>query len=399
MNELQRINQQMGYIADLARTYANATPEQRARVNIEDVQAQLNRYNELKDRKQQLLAEQEDRWAKELEAWKQAQNIKQTIQWTGRRVPTPTPKQNVNQWYDYEEGGTIFHVDPNGNEYAVGWRWRPEWWDAPVDRPWEIAEPTWLTEDWQSQGTIKIWVSQSWAPYYYDTATWMQVAPTVQNADWTVTFSNWQKLRNITQDINNVINAHWLASQAAKDRVAAEDYAQKVRNQNIAINMAAVPAAMYTAELISPYLVSNAWTAGNLSRYTSGRWMSEPMTQAFRNTATRDYANGFARNIASNNTPSYLANSASRVVNTAPKVTTATNNTNFINNLNNAYNRAVAANRLNALNNGNYFVNTSNALSRAPVSNVSYVNNALNPVTRNIITQNSSIPASIWNLL
>jgi hypothetical protein len=68
MNELQKINQQMGYIADLARTYANATPEQRARVNIEDVQAQLNRYNELKDRKQQLLAEQEDKWAKELEA-------------------------------------------------------------------------------------------------------------------------------------------------------------------------------------------------------------------------------------------------------------------------------------------------------------------------------------------
>lgn len=82
MNEIQSINEQMGRIANLARAYANASPEQRSNVNREDIQAQLDRYNELKARRNELYAEQEARVQAELEAQRQAQQ--QAQQWATR---------------------------------------------------------------------------------------------------------------------------------------------------------------------------------------------------------------------------------------------------------------------------------------------------------------------------
>lgn len=79
MNELQQINNQMSAIANFARAYANATPEQRANVSREDIQVQLDRYNQLKSRRNQLYAEQENQRAQQLQTWRQTQQ--QWLQW------------------------------------------------------------------------------------------------------------------------------------------------------------------------------------------------------------------------------------------------------------------------------------------------------------------------------
>lgn len=106
MNEIQSINQQMALIANLARAYANATPEQRNNVNRADIQAQLDRYNELKSRRNELYAEQEARVQAELEAQRRAnqQQINtrgawRTVvnRWNNRQTfaPTTTPNQTT----------------------------------------------------------------------------------------------------------------------------------------------------------------------------------------------------------------------------------------------------------------------------------------------------------------
>ena len=74
-NQLADLDKEMSNIAMFARAYANATPEQRARINTQDVQAQLDRYNTLK---QQKLALQEELYANQLaygRAQQEAQNI------------------------------------------------------------------------------------------------------------------------------------------------------------------------------------------------------------------------------------------------------------------------------------------------------------------------------------
>lgn len=93
MNELQSINQQMALISNLARAYYNATPEQRANISLGDMQEQINRYNELKARRNELYAEQEARVQEELLAQRRAAEQTATInsRWTWRR----TPKNNV----------------------------------------------------------------------------------------------------------------------------------------------------------------------------------------------------------------------------------------------------------------------------------------------------------------
>ena len=128
MNEIQSINQQMALIANLARAYANATPEQRANVSLSDMQNQLNRYNELKARRNELYAEQEARVQKELEEQRRANQQQINTRGTWRTI--------VNRW--------------NNNQTFV-----------PVQNQWWLSNPGAVAFD----------------------ANWMHV----MNSDWTIT--------------------------------------------------------------------------------------------------------------------------------------------------------------------------------------------------------------------
>jgi len=67
--QIDNIDREMNVINRLAKAYMNATPEQRANVNEEDMRAQIERYKELKNQKAVL---QEQRAAAELLAARQA---------------------------------------------------------------------------------------------------------------------------------------------------------------------------------------------------------------------------------------------------------------------------------------------------------------------------------------
>lgn len=134
MNEIQSINEQMALIANLARAYANATPEQRNNVSRADMQAQLDRYNELKARRNELYAEQEARVQAELEAQRKAQEeaTAAAAQGQGRRrvnqnnTPTPTsvpsgeafPVATNTDWTVRWSDGTNRNADGSIHDYS-----------------------------------------------------------------------------------------------------------------------------------------------------------------------------------------------------------------------------------------------------------------------------------------
>lgn len=231
---LADINSEMNRIADLARAYANATPEQRANVDTNAMQAQLNRYNQLKAQRQVLYAEQEARVQAELEAQRQAAQQAWVYNGGGqkRRVVTPTPT-------------------------------------API------------VPEVQTPSNIVVAYTKTWVPYYLDTTTWLQVAPVSNNVNGTVWFANWQQLSNIQPEMNEWINRYWTNAQLARDEIAARQNAENIRNQNIAINMAAVPAAMWLAEGL---VWAAAWTpAGWVEwakavRQATNNWWSNVMS-------------------------------------------------------------------------------------------------------------------------
>ena len=84
--KLEDIKNQMSAITKVAREYAEATPEQRAKVNSADVQAVMDKYNQLKLDKAAL---EQSVVAQEMEIQKQAaeQAAKQIVntRGTGRR--------------------------------------------------------------------------------------------------------------------------------------------------------------------------------------------------------------------------------------------------------------------------------------------------------------------------
>lgn len=153
MNELQDINEQMSRIANLARAYANATPEQRNNVNRKDIQAQLDRYNELKARRNELYAEQEARVQAELEAQRQAQQQVNT-RGTWRRANNnvvinnePEPKPNdIPHDYSKDQSfvpGMSYRTDLNVNS------WLPDY-----DARYDVNSPNYVYNKW--------WYNISW---------------------------------------------------------------------------------------------------------------------------------------------------------------------------------------------------------------------------------------------
>lgn len=112
------IAKEMDNIAMFARAYANATDEQRARINRADVQAQLDRYNALKSERlwleESLLAA---RINADREAYLAEQQAQQNAYGTRRVVRNPYLNQRTftpveNQWWLDRPGAIAF--DANG---------------------------------------------------------------------------------------------------------------------------------------------------------------------------------------------------------------------------------------------------------------------------------------------
>ena len=87
------INNKMQQITELARAYANATPEQREKVDNATMQKVIDQYNELKNERTVLYAEQEARAQQELLAQKQA--AEQAAQQARINTKRVTPRQRV----------------------------------------------------------------------------------------------------------------------------------------------------------------------------------------------------------------------------------------------------------------------------------------------------------------
>ena len=168
MNEIQSINQQMALIANLARAYANATPEQRANVSLTDMQAQLDRYNELKARRNELYAEQEARVQAELEAQRRANQQQINTRGVWRTI--------VNRWNDRQ---TFTPIE------------NPRW----LSRPGAVAfDANWMhvmNDDWTittTPNTVEDWgINQSYYP-------WMSMRTDIptQETNNTPIYRNWR---------------------------------------------------------------------------------------------------------------------------------------------------------------------------------------------------------------
>lgn len=191
MNEIQSINEQMARIANLARAYANATPEQRANVSLSDMQAQLNRYNELKARRNELYAEQENRVLAELEAQRRAnqqqintRGVWRTIvnRWNNRQTFTPVENQwwlnrpgavafDANWMHIMNDDWTITTTSNTVNQSYYPWMSRrtdiptQETNNTPIYRNWRNDLPNYWVTPWMPDWNVQTW---------YMTPVWTQ---------------------------------------------------------------------------------------------------------------------------------------------------------------------------------------------------------------------------------
>lgn len=241
MNEIQSINQQMALIANLARAYANATPEQRANVSLSDMQKQLNRYNELKARRNELYAEQEARVQAELEAQRQAAQQQINTRGTWRRVNYRRndmwPEAIVTRWvkqfsawdwniYDIQPWQVI--TDSQWNSYIydqfswnIDYIWQNKWWlwtesFIPVNNKWWLNQPWAIAfdSDWQhvmnSNGTITTtynsWLRSDRPGSFSITPSGTYTIDSIWNQNVisnTWSYNNWFGNNNYTNNQNN----------------------------------------------------------------------------------------------------------------------------------------------------------------------------------------------------
>ena len=412
------INNKMQQITELARAYANATPEQRERVDNATLQKVIDQYNELKNERTVLYAEQEARAQQELLAQKQAaeEAAKQIIntRGTGRRYGGWNWGWNWgwgNGWLSDEQYAEwLKELEKEAylsNPHPIFNNWDGTYYYSDGTTRYEDWNIVW----WQSTN-IEVRTAPSGAPYFYDKTTGNQVAPigTDEFGNPLVVDSQWwvATMYPIDNAIQNTIIANQMASDAARAEDAAIKYANDVRDDTV-VNLALAPT--YLAWGVWVNWLRNAWVNGvrniwGRQIFVSWRWMSEPMTQAFRNTATRDYANWFARTFASDS-PAYLRNWVGSYVNpnnvwTFVKDVPTTNYSNIANNLTNAANklanehtvdyyvthaaRNAAKNYNPVLSNWNNIVNRFNAnksiFPQGWVNNnwVQYVNSLLNNI-------------------
>lgn len=289
--QVEYINRQdrMNRIKKVAEMYANATPEQRAKVDASTVKSLINEYRELQEMQRQAEDMEQRAQLEAMRAQEEAQRA--AAQWVGwgRRVvrttptntptPTPTPETVTTgpQWYTYEEWGTIWYVDPNGNEIAVAWRY-----------------PGYGKTPYEEQVVINNWVLPAYDPRY-------DVNSDQYVYNKTTTWLSW------TQPLPEYADSYHMYDNAGNLRW--KQYKDYLENR-IMWNPTVWDVAVAVWTMVPAYSAVN--TSAKASNWSA-------MTQAFRNTATRDYANGFTRNVWSNYTPSYT-------VKTTPTVTMPKNN-------------------------------------------------------------------------
>jgi len=175
---IQDINKQMDAITKLARAYANATPEQRANVDASEIQAQIDRYENLKAERANLYAEQEARVQAELEAQRRTQEeaAAAATQGQGRRrvnpnytpAPTPVPSGEAfpvatnTDWTVRWSDGTNRNSDGSIHDYSkdqsfVPWmtinpRYANNWLPA-YDERYDVNSPNYV----YNKGWYNIW--------------------------------------------------------------------------------------------------------------------------------------------------------------------------------------------------------------------------------------------------
>lgn len=161
MNEIQQLNQQIAFIANVAREYANATPEQRSKIDPQIVQATIQQYNDLKARRDALYIEQEARVQNELNQRRaEAEAAQIASQWRGRVIPkkevvvreTPTTQWT---WTQFNENSS-YKALPATRKYMVDSllsQWKYIWndwlfhnadWSLYTARNWQM----YVTWDW-----------------------------------------------------------------------------------------------------------------------------------------------------------------------------------------------------------------------------------------------------------
>lgn len=399
---IQEINKEMNLISNLARAYANATDEQRANVDRDAMQGQLDRYNKLKEERAILYAEQEARVQQELAAQKQAaeQAAKQIIntRGTGRRY------WGWNGWDNGWGNGWL-----SDEQYA-------EWLNElekeaylsqphPIFNNWDgtyyYSDGTTRYEDWNivwGQSTnIEVRTSPSWAPYFYDKTTGNQVAPigTDEFGNPLVVDSQWgvATMYPIDNAIKNTIIANQMASDAARAEDAAIGYANDVRDDTV-VNLALAPT--YLAWGVWVNGIRNAWvgsnalwraytTANNALRYNRAIERANAIWNLWRQNvvpASRAITSVSEWRIINPTYWNQYSNWAQKFMNTANKLA----NEHTANYYANQTARKIASNYNPTLSNWNNIVNTFNAnksiFPQGGVSNngVNYVNSLLNSI-------------------
>ena len=157
--KLADYDREMQQISDLARQYMNATPEQRARVNINDLRTVLERYNMLKQDKnilQQEVVANEMAYQRALQdAQAQAQNTPRQ----SRRVVTPkTTVVPTKQWI----GETVWLGNATEVDFVDSVPWNTVTINPTPEEQFRIGEMVnWHYYEYGDNGSIKIdWVLQ-----------------------------------------------------------------------------------------------------------------------------------------------------------------------------------------------------------------------------------------------
>lgn len=175
---LEDVKNQMARYQKVAEAYANATPEQRAQVDPALVQSVIDKYNELKERRNGLLAQQETRIQQEMQQQRAAQEAaaRKAAQWRGRTVkktktnnnafPVATNKDWTIRWSDgsnrYEDGRIRDYwmsVNPNAGRQKTAW-------NNAYDSRYDVNSPDYVYNKWSYNWKWQYVVNPEFADTY-----------------------------------------------------------------------------------------------------------------------------------------------------------------------------------------------------------------------------------------
>ena len=174
---LEDVKNQMAKYQKVAEAYANATPEQRAKVDPALVQSVIDKYNQLKEKRNGLLAQQETRIQQEMQQQRAAQEAaaKKAAQWRGRTVkkttnnnafPVATNKDWTIRWSDgtnrYEDGRIRdYWMSVNPNAWA-----QKTAWNNGYDSRYDVNSPDYVYNKWSYNWKWQYVVNPEFADTY-----------------------------------------------------------------------------------------------------------------------------------------------------------------------------------------------------------------------------------------